>query len=46
MRSKPERKEPDLFVFGLPGFFKGYFPGYSKAFFKRRPADDRGRQQG
>jgi len=33
MRSKPERKEPDLFVFGLPGFFKGYFPGYSKAFF-------------
>ena len=36
MRSKPERKEPDLFVFGLPGFFKGYFPGYSKAFF----ADD------
>ena len=33
MRSKPERKEPDLFLFGLPGFFKGYFPGYSKAFF-------------
>ena len=26
-------KEPDLFIFGLPGFFKGYFPGYSKAFF-------------
>ena len=34
MRSKPERKEPDLFIFGLPGFFKGYFPGYSKAFFR------------
>ena len=34
LRSKPERKEPDLFVFGLPGFFKGYFPGYSKSFFR------------
>jgi choline dehydrogenase len=21
---------PDLFVFGLPSFFRGYFPGYSK----------------
>jgi choline dehydrogenase len=28
-RSKPERPEPDLFIFGLPGYFKGYFPGYS-----------------
>jgi choline dehydrogenase-like flavoprotein len=28
-RSSPERPEPDLFIFGLPGFFKGYFPGYS-----------------
>jgi choline dehydrogenase len=28
-RSKPERSEPDLFIFGLPGYFKGYFPGYS-----------------
>ena len=32
-RSKPERPEPDLFIFGLPGFFKGYFPGYSGSFF-------------
>jgi choline dehydrogenase len=29
MRSKPERRDPDLFIFGLPGLFKGYFPGYS-----------------
>jgi choline dehydrogenase len=28
-RSKPERSEPDLFIFGLPGYFKGYFPSYS-----------------
>lgn len=23
--------DPDLFIFGLAGFFKGYYPGYSKA---------------
>lgn len=28
-RSKPERPEPDLFIFGFPGYFKGYFPNYS-----------------
>jgi choline dehydrogenase len=28
-RSAKERLEPDLFLFGLLGFFKGYFPGYS-----------------
>jgi choline dehydrogenase len=32
LRSKPERPQPDLFVFGLPGYFKGYFPGYSRYF--------------
>jgi choline dehydrogenase len=32
LRSKPERPQPDLFIFGLPGYFKGYFPGYSKYF--------------
>jgi len=32
MKSKPERKKPDLFVFGLPGYFKGYFPGYAEYF--------------
>ena len=35
-RSSPERPEPDLFIFGLPGFFKGYFPGYSAIFEKKR----------
>ncbi|HKG20774.1 MAG TPA: GMC oxidoreductase [Blastocatellia bacterium] len=29
-RSDPSRPDPDLFIFGLPGFFKGYYPGYSK----------------
>lgn len=31
-RSLPERPLPDLFCFGLLGYFKGYFPGYSKLF--------------
>lgn len=30
-RSSPDKLDPDLFIFGLPGFFKGYYPGYSKA---------------
>ncbi|MBV9879605.1 MAG: GMC family oxidoreductase N-terminal domain-containing protein [Gemmatirosa sp.] len=29
-RSSHERPVPDLFIFGLPGYFKGYYPGYSK----------------
>jgi len=29
-RSTPDKDNPDLFIFGLPGYFKGYFPGYSK----------------
>src|SRR5262249_26046908 len=28
-RSSPDKKNPDLFVFGAPGYFKGYEPGYS-----------------
>ena len=28
-KSAPQRPDPDLFVFGLPAFFKGYYPGYS-----------------
>ncbi len=28
-RSSPSEPDPDLFVFGLPGDFRGYFPGYS-----------------
>jgi choline dehydrogenase len=30
-RSRKERPLPDLYIFGLPGYFKGYEPGYSKA---------------
>jgi choline dehydrogenase len=29
VRSSPERPEADLHVFGLPGTFQGYAPGYS-----------------
>jgi choline dehydrogenase len=28
-RSRPELASPDLFVFGLPARFTGYYPGYS-----------------
>ena len=31
-RSTPDKPDPDLYIFGLPGFFKGYVPGYSKEF--------------
>lgn len=31
-RSFKERPLPDLFCFGLLGYFKGYFPGYSRLF--------------
>jgi choline dehydrogenase len=31
-RSTPERIDPDLYIFGLPGFFRGYKPGYSTEF--------------
>jgi choline dehydrogenase len=29
MRSTPDRKEPDVFLFCVPGVFKGYFPGWT-----------------
>ena len=29
-KSTPERRDPDLFIFALPGKFYGYFPGYSR----------------
>ncbi|MEO8707393.1 MAG: GMC oxidoreductase [Kofleriaceae bacterium] len=29
MKSSPSQPEPDLHIFGLPGVFKGYAPGYS-----------------
>jgi choline dehydrogenase len=31
-RSRPDLQEADLFIFGLPGFFRGYMRGYSKEF--------------
>ncbi len=30
LRSDAKRTEPDLFVFGLPARFQGYYPGYSR----------------
>jgi choline dehydrogenase len=30
LRSRRERPEPDLFIFGLPSYFKGYFVNYSQ----------------
>jgi choline dehydrogenase len=30
-KSKSERPLPDLYVFGVPSYFKGYFPTYSDA---------------
>jgi choline dehydrogenase len=29
-KSSPERPDPDLFIFGLPAYFKGYFLKYSE----------------
>jgi choline dehydrogenase len=29
-KSFPYKKDPDLFIFGVPGQFKGYYPGWSK----------------
>jgi choline dehydrogenase len=29
-RSNPKLADPDLYIFGLPGYFRGYAPGYSK----------------
>jgi choline dehydrogenase len=30
-RSDPAKLDPDLYIFGLPSYFKGYYPGYSGA---------------
>jgi choline dehydrogenase len=35
-RSRPNLPEPDLFIFGLPGYFRGYEPGYSALFERQR----------
>ncbi|MCH9684824.1 MAG: GMC family oxidoreductase N-terminal domain-containing protein [Deltaproteobacteria bacterium] len=29
-KSSPELEEPDLFIFGAPADFRGYYPGYSE----------------
>jgi choline dehydrogenase len=29
-KSRPELPAPDLFIFAVPGFFKGYYKGYSE----------------
>jgi choline dehydrogenase len=31
-RSSPDLPDPDLYIFGLPGYFRGYQPGYSQNF--------------
>jgi len=31
-KSGRQKPDPDLYIFALPGFFKGYFPGYSAQF--------------
>ncbi len=33
-RSSFRKKDPDLFLFGVPGYFKGYYKGWSKDAFK------------
>jgi choline dehydrogenase len=30
-KSRPDSHLPDLYIFGLPGSFRGYYPGYSQA---------------
>jgi choline dehydrogenase len=35
-RSRPDLPEPDLFIFGLPAMFRGYFPGYSREIGRQR----------
>ena len=35
-RSDKSKSEPDLYIFGLPGFFTGYKPGYSELFERQR----------
>jgi choline dehydrogenase len=34
-RSRPQRRLPDLYIFGVPGAFHGYYPGYSQDATKR-----------
>ncbi len=34
-KSDPSLKDPDLYIFGVPGSFRGYYPGYSDDATKR-----------
>lgn len=36
LRSKSDLPDPDLFIFGMPGFFRGYYPGYSQDIERKR----------
>lgn len=36
LKSNSATKDPDLFIFGLPGDLHGYFPGYSEEIEKRK----------
>jgi choline dehydrogenase len=36
LKSDSSKKDPDLFIFSLPGDFRGYFPGYSEEIEKRK----------
>jgi len=36
LKSDSAKKDPDLFIFGLPGDFHGYFPKYSEEIEKRK----------
>jgi choline dehydrogenase len=33
-KSSSSQANPDLFIFGIPGYFRGYYPGWSKDYFK------------
>ena len=35
-KSAPERPDPDLFIFALPGNVQGYFPGFSREVLKTK----------
>jgi choline dehydrogenase len=35
-RSTPDKPDPDLYVFGLLGYFRGYYPGYASSHLRER----------
>lgn len=38
-KSSASQPTPDLCIFGLPGYFKGYYPGYAKDTAPKNPGD-------